>query len=399
MMKKLKITILTILFVISGFLFMLIISSWVSQISSGRTIIKETIVEDKQTKQELENCKNLLKNRENSVAKLDTKLPYFIELSLSEFNISSDKLDEKSWKNFLSLYSLRHPQIAQNSKFFSWNGFLSSSRSLTIEDVEDLIKKGYDLNKKDELGASFLSTYVRYMKDFDRTFFERLSDLGVDYVLKMDSNDFGKNANNDIIMATLLNPNRKMANEFFDFLDTKGVSMTNKNYAFNLMILNNLEPKYKNKYYQRMLVDLDVNLPVTKSQGEEIKAYQLILNNNANNDTIDMLLGKDIQLNKSKNGINILHSVTENTNISPLNYQRLIDLGVDINAQTVENKATPLMLAISKGRVMQVKSLLSNGANVNLKDRQGHDIYYYLNILKDKKAKEEIKNILSSDKN
>lgn len=358
-----------------------------------------------QIEQKIHNCNKLLSSKNKS----REDLPYFIKIDLKEFDISSKDLDLQKWKKFLNLYTERYaPKTKQSSKYFSWEIFLDNHQITNVKDLDFFIKQGFDISKPDNAGTSFISHYLTRTKAFDKDVLDKMLKMGAKLSLDEDVistikaptskteellmwNKYIKIAQNDALCAALINTNKDVARDFIDYLDSKGVPIANQNYGFNLRIIAERNDERQNKYYQKMLKDINPNLPAFLSFENE-KVYQQIIEHNADDKTLDLLLSQDLQVNKTNSGKNILHYASKNSTISASNYQKLIDLGVDINAQTKKKKRTPLMSAIKNENLLQVKLLLENGALINLKDNENQTAINYIKNIKnaDIKAKMEL---------
>lgn len=61
--------------------------------------------------------------------------------------------------------------------------------------------------------------------------------------------------------------------------------------------------------------------------------------------------------------------------------KKLIRKGLDINSQNSEGY-TPLMVAVKRGTIDQVKFLLEHGANINIKNKNNENVFNFVDFSK-----------------
>ena len=86
----------------------------------------------------------------------------------------------------------------------------------------------------------------------------------------------------------------------------------------------------------------------------------------------------------SSEGLTPLHHAAQQESLTPEALDMLLKAGADINAKTPDTGMTPLMLAVSKGKLLTAEMLLNAGADISLKDASGATAYQHLENQRDK---------------
>lgn len=294
------------------------------------------------------------------------KLPYFIENSLIDYNMSSENLNKERWEQFLHLYS--NKQMLNIKKDYINNisliDFLLND-PVDLQSLRFLISQGYDPNAKHNK-LSPLYQYIHLTKKFNKNTLDALLDMGFSI---NSSFELGDKINFDLLNAAITNSNPSIQQKMVNYLASKGLKITNKNFGNYVVSMYNY--KNKNNLIQKTLPSIDVN---SKTQFGNTIANQ-ILAVNVNNKTISLLLQKNIQF--ENNGWAFLASAISNENISNENLQKILDLGVNINAVNKDNE-TPLFLAMRNADIKKVKFLIEHGADLSIRNKKGHDATYYI---------------------
>ena len=202
--------------------------------------------------------------------------------------------------------------------------------------IEELIKKGYDVNERDELGKTALEYYIEYYKD------EYLFSPEIDMIKKFI--DAGAkpverqlpNLVENFDEKFLLNILTKFPNMDLNVKDEKG----------NTTLLAVVKMHFSLQTIQ-LLVEKGAN-PLVKNNGEENAIHKYMERN-------------------------CLYDTKENRDT--LNY--LISLGIPINDVNIDGE-TPLTLAAKYKNFNTISTLIENGANPNLGEIEGLSILDYL---------------------
>lgn len=327
----------------------------------------------------------------NITKQITMKLPSFIEKDLNKFNITEKKLMEDSWNKFLNLYLKRNTSYSKNNydkestlPFISWKSIFSTDK-IDLSKIESLIKQGYNINKKDKNNMYPIAYYIESMNTFNSNTLDKLINLGVDF--KFTNTDIFMTQ--DVITSALMNRNQEVSYKIIEYLESKNIVMNNENVISRLMIIAVTKSKYETEYYDKILPFINISINVLPN----INISDIVIAS-ANNESINILLNQKVEINKNKD-INILHFASKNENISMHNYQRLIDLGVNINMQKKETLETPLMLAVKNDRINQVKILIKNGADISLRNNKDEDIFNFIENIKDIKKQNELLKIIN----
>lgn len=344
------------------------------------------------------NQKNILKTiitnviiKDKVVNEIHEEIPFFIEEDLKEFNIETKELLKSSWERFLKLYTEQY-NIQKNNMFIeniSMQDLIPFYGKIDLEKIKSLVDIGYDINKIDKnTGASLISYYFQEASTFDINILDALINMGVDLNNKED--DIKKLVNSDLIYSALLNSKPEVGYKLIQFLKSKDIPIYNQNFKLNIRMIMN-QNKYKKEYLNKILPNINPN---TRMDNSTYNVLEFILTENAEDENINILLDKDIKLNQSYKDINTLHYASKNENISMHTYQRLIDLGANINSQTKETLETPLMLSIRNKNIKQIEILLNNGANIYIKNNKGQDIFDYIKKIKNNNRRKKIESLI-----
>ena len=263
-----------------------------------------------------------------------------------------------------------------------------------VELVEYLISKGSDINRTDDKGATplaFAASNGQTNKDIYETFFS--NGLDVNY----------KNANgaNFLLMAIgydtdltltdyLLSKGLKLTdvdangNTVFDYaartgnvdilkqLQKRGIKPTNKALIFasegTRSNANNLE------FYKYLVEDLKLNPKTTGDNGENV--LHNIVKKKDQQEIVAYFLAKGVDVNQTnKEGNTVLMEAAKGTDVAMLN----TILGKTKNKdQRNNNGMSALSFAVNNGSSDVVSTLISQKADIEVRDNAGNNLAYYL---------------------
>lgn len=91
-------------------------------------------------------------------------------------------------------------------------------------------------------------------------------------------------------------------------------------------------------------------------------------------DTIDKLLHAKVNVHcHTKNGFGLMHLAVGNVALM----EKVLKAGISVNDPMIRTKQTPLMTAALSQYYSEAKWLLDHGANLNAKDFEGRDVFFY----------------------
>lgn len=263
-----------------------------------------------------------------------------------------------------------------------------------VELVEYLISKGSDINRTDDKGATplaFAASNGQTNKDIYETFFS--NGLDVNY----------KNANgaNFLLMAIGYDTDLTLT----DYLLSKGLKLTdvdaNGNTVFdyaartgNVDILKQLQKrgiKPTNKalifasegtrsnanyleFYKYLVEDLKLNPKTTGDNGENV--LHNIVKKKDQQEIVVYFLAKGVDVNQTnKEGNTVLMEAAKGTDVAMLN----TILGKTKNKdQRNNNGMSALSFAVNNGSSDVVSTLISQKADIEVRDNAGNNLAYYL---------------------
>lgn len=346
--------------------------------------------------------RSLLKKNQSNI-KVNTKinnivkttLPLFIISDLIKYNIDTNNLTPKEWNRFLDLYAKK--RVKSTEKEFIENLSLDayiSSNYVDLKQIDFLLSKGFDPNKKNIYGFPPLFLYFANTKVFDKKLINKLIYRGFDINSTFNTN----NVTLDLLNAAMMNKEPYIRDKLVLYMEENGFSLINEEKSKQYLTTLNLSSgKLLNKFAKKIIKNIDLNDSVNQAE----TTLEVLIKSNINNKLITELLSKDINIENSNIGINLLHVGIINNNISNENLNKMIQLGININGQDEKYEETPLFFAVKKKDINKIKLLLENNADLDIKNKKAEDIFDYIDKKYNLNSKNEklIYEVLIKEKN
>lgn len=299
----------------------------------------------------------------------------FLEKELSEYGIDINNLTKESWENFINKKNINYLKNLSNNVLHDGDSLIhySLNTQINLGFIKYLVDNGFDINQKNSSGLSPLSSALKSI-DIELFQIRKLMEMGA--VLDEES-----------INQALRNPDGRKKKQLIDFIKKHGYSIEGMHYFDNANLEGNDE------YLMELLPTIDVNADYSN----KTSIFEYVVYSHSGNEVIEYFLDNGVNLENNNDGINPLHFI-RNKNISIENYQRMIDLGANVNEQNKLGQ-TPLHNAIFSSQPEKVKLLLKNGASVHIMDNGGKDAYDYIDKIRDKTTKENIRQLLDEYNN
>lgn len=317
------------------------------------------------------------------------KIQYFKNKKLEE-HLDKNILTKNEWERFLKLQT-KEKKLKKEITSIDFENFFKKEKKLNINKIKSFIKQGYDVNKPNN-GILPIVNYFKNIHYFNEKEIDFLIDVGFDLHLAQNQENILKN---DLVEIALSKASKQTSFELLKYLESEGINIYNSNYKINLQKIANFSDmhKYKTEYLNKILMHIEDNEKMN-IVNDNRDILEFIISENMRNESIEILLKKNLSINQELNTKNVLHYASENNYISILNYQKLIDLGANIDQQSLILE-TPLMFAVKYNNIEQVEILLKNGANIHLLNEDNKDVFDYLKYVNNQTKKIEIKKLLN----
>lgn len=312
-------------------------------------------------------------------------LPSFMQKDLQQAGIDTNNLTQQAWEKFLRLHFDKKIidkliPVSRNER----SVMHLAAKAGNLELIEKLVDLGYDINKKDKNSITPLLLALENMPSDMKNFevIKKMVDLGAD--LRVNEDDKYKIDAMKIVLKKA--NNEKMV----QYLQEHGMSFSNK-------YLTQLSTNQNKKFLYEYMDSQEINPQYSHNKS----VLERLININVNNGIISRVLEKNVDLQNDSFGYNALHAAASNDKLSFENIQKMVNSGIDINAQVQDARLTPLMLAVHNGKTDLVRLFLEHGARLDLQDRRGRDVYDILSssVNIDAKKEEQIKKLLDRYKN
>ncbi|PID78041.1 MAG: hypothetical protein CSB21_01880 [Deltaproteobacteria bacterium] len=295
-----------------------------------------------------------------------------IKKNLKSLGFSGSLHDSDAWKNFTEKITSKKIHELESKYNFSLLKSIIASRSLPEADFFN--KYGFDLTEPTLKNRAIL---IQGLKSLTVDQFKKLVEMGIDL-------DFADNPDTVHQEKKLLAYAIESINGFNDMgkinylMKEKGFSIEKgEDYLIPAI-------KAAKKISPDLLDEI-----LTKTDPNGLYKHAFIskgiffeaLINNASSKVIDHFLNNGYKFSMCKPSENPFHAAAFNDNITPEQFQKMIDMAGSPNFSL--SKITPLMMAVARNRPEQVKILLKNGADVNQVDAGGNSVYHFLNIAKE----------------
>lgn len=296
------------------------------------------------------------------------KLPDFIIDDLKKARIKTKNLTKEDWHKFLSFYAFKHSNKIDKKSIESFirnkDGksliHLIAAAGL-IDNLEELIKLGYDINEEDEYGNTPLLLAMQNTNGSGDL-------IGViKKMLKLGANLSINNNEQYVNDALSIALNKDYNYSVVKYLLENGLVLSKKHLYFL--------SKNKNKNFLYQFLDtLDIN------SYDNIEILDKLISFNANNEIISNVIQNYINLNPklysaNPSKLNILHTASISKTISAQNIEKIINLGIDVNSKVTSSGFTALMYAVHNANINTIETLLKHGARFDIYDNLGRNIY------------------------
>lgn len=233
---------------------------------------------------------------------------------------------------------------------------LCSQKYANVSDIKALLEKGYDINHRDQLNITALSTLLSSSENAaDLLDFFQENGADFDFTYNNDSIQIdGAPWQEDIINAALNNPNLATKKLLMKRLEQRGYIITDENinsYALTLVRPGN--EFFAKKY---LLSGFFKKYP---------ELIDIMLKEGSKETLINYFIEKGTNLNFSnKKHKYMMYFASMRGSISIKTFKTLIQMGADVNYFDASTAfRTPLMIASFFGNVDQVRVLLEFGAD------------------------------------
>lgn len=312
-------------------------------------------------------------------------LPKFIKKSLSEMGIDDKNLTKENWNIFLAkIKSSVFDDIAKKKEKDALLFKLISHKKIDIEKIAKLVKQGYDINAKNKLGETPLLVALRSIKnENDIEKIKKLVQLGanVNFLYELPEN-YENLQNFDVLNYALMIQNDKIRYGLMDYFESMGKSVEQNPERYLMFAL------YDEKYQDKIIDNIDMSIKTYKDYNVFEQVFPML-----KNEKISEVLDNDNAIDYSR-GTSILHQLSFNENISQDNIERILSLGLDINAKSQTTNTTPLQNSIMSENIKLTESFLKHGANPLI----GDNINYIKNSEMSKENKKAFLDLLNKYK-
>ena len=306
------------------------------------------------------------------------ELPLFIKEDLKAYGHDVNNLTRESWNEFI--YELKTEAFKERLELLMFNGnsllhYIASSKELKIEQVQELVTMGFNINRQNNKGESPLNIAMQNQRN----------PFMVEKLIKM-----GALLDDSLVASVLKNKNTRFKERMLKYLQQRGYDYKDDKYFSELLRGGNEE------YLKEYLKTADLNRNISQNKS----SFEKVLLANANNDIIEYYLDNGVRIGGESNSFNELHASMRNENISIRNIQRIIDAGADVNARVFKASMTPLMYAVgqkaisNEKKLAKVELLLKNGADIRLYDSKAKDVYDFVSKIENDNERAELINLI-----
>lgn len=340
----------------------------------GFSITYNLNIEEKRNKKnqtiEVSNIEKKEQKNSNPIIRTRETLPEYIKEDLERFGFNSTKLNEEIWNDFLKSFDKENIKSLSNvteGQSLIHLAALKGSKEL----INNLLEAGLDINQKDRFGFSPILYAIN--KEAKVEFLEFLIEKGAKLEVNKDNRYdpmyIALGASGYMIKGQ--RDKNHTNEEVVDFLLDNGFEFEKKHLTTLLMS----KSEKKDEYLRNFIDSMEVN-EIYKERSK--RGYLLsFLGRKASNDSISYLLDNKIDFSTYKSKKAVISSAMHPT-ISNENFKRILTLpDADVNDFGAGGK-TALMETVKNGNFERTKILLEHGADLNLKDMDGNDVYNYL---------------------
>lgn len=251
-----------------------------------------------------------------------------------------------------------------------------------MEMVKYLIANGMDINQRDEKG---LSPLMVALQESHEEIIELLMNHQADVFQTYRAGEKEVNMLYFALMGKGVKMIQELKNAGLSYADAPEV------YAYAALERNRMGNEIS-----EILEFIDINHPIVFYGSDMGSVLDIALNGRASEETITYLLDNGIRPNEAhafNREMNEIHKGVT-TGRQPHIFERLIELGADINHQDRFAGLTPLMLAVVMNDPVKTEILLKAGADTSLKDNAGHSITDHLNLVESETARKQLEALI-----
>ncbi|WP_321311216.1 hypothetical protein [Halarcobacter sp.] len=316
-------------------------------------------------------------------------IPNYIAEDLEKYGFESTSFDKNNWEKFKNILKKENIKSEYEKNNILFGSALKGN--VDIDKIRELIKLGYDINRTNERGETYLQLLVKNLKNIENVYLiDELIKLGANINVTSDIDVLmnGFNGKMDILNYALANKNADVRNKVLDILSENGMSVRNNPSKYIQAVFIN------EKFKKQIIENIDMSTKITKDENSFEYLFTKL-----NSDEISEILKNDSNIDYSYEGTNLLHKIAQSDQVSKKNIKSILELNLNVNANSdfLDLGMTPLQANIFKGDYETIELLLKKGANPYIQDYKGNNSFSYAEKIV--KEKENIIKILEKYKN
>ncbi len=316
-------------------------------------------------------------------------IPNYIAEDLEKYGFESTSFDKNNWEKFKNILKKENIKSEYEKNNILFRSALKGN--VDIDKIRELIKLGYDINRTNERGETYLQLLVKNLKNIENVYLiDELIKLGANINVTSDIDVLmnGFNGKMDILNYALANKNADVRNKVLDILSENGMSVRNNPSKYIQAVFIN------EKLKKQIIENIDMSTKITKDENSFEYLFTKL-----NSDEISEILKNDSNIDYSYEGTNLLHKIAQSDQVSKKNIKSILELNLNVNANSdfLDLGMTPLQANIFKGDYETIELLLKKGANPYIQDYKGNNSFSYAEKIV--KEKENIIKILEKYKN
>jgi len=316
-------------------------------------------------------------------------IPNYIAEDLEKYGFESTSFDKNNWEKFKNILKKENIKSEYEKNNILFGSALKGN--VDIDKIRELIKLGYDINRTNERGETYLQLLVKNLKNIENVYLiDELIKLGANINVTSDIDVLmnGFNGKMDILNYALANKNADVRNKVLDILSENGMSVRNNPSKY-------IQAAFINEKLKKQIIEnIDMSTKITKDENSFEYLFTKL-----NSDEISEILKNDSNIDYSYEGTNLLHKIAQSDQVSKKNIKSILELNLNVNANSdfLDLGMTPLQANIFKGDYETIELLLKKGANPYIQDYKGNNSFSYAEKIV--KEKENIIKILEKYKN